>query len=350
MDKIKPTFGTINYQISKHINKRGASMLSPEIIGRVNDYYDNAVIYHFLRKEELTIDLGRVMKMYNLDKIKILSEEVQEIKYNEVSYKDLETYQFDSNQVNEPYLLKINSPLTIAIFRQIMEDYIIPNEKSKHRKNGFLSQLTKNRQLIYNLKHKISYYQDPSNWAELEELELGIGEMLRMSQSTSLDEEGDATSYNLGIKAIQGGHTNISLLDLLTLYSLVTNENKFGGDRITNLLFRDIDSPGSISNKFIAFENKVNHSFVDSLIETVSTDENELMNFMMQVFGVQNFRIKDAPKKLYLSESLEPVVNRFLSFQYGDFSNSIIITDNADIADKIGDSIKDNELLIEKLC
>ena len=163
MDKVKPTFGTINYQISKHINKRGASMLSPEIIGKVNDYYDNAVIYHFLRKEELTIDLGRIMKMYNLNKIKILSEEVQEVKYNEVSYKDLETYQFDSNQVNEPYLLKINSPLTIAIFRQIMEDYIIPNEKSKHRKNGFLSQLTKNRQLIYNLKHKISYYQDPSN-------------------------------------------------------------------------------------------------------------------------------------------------------------------------------------------
>ena len=157
LDAIIESYGKLNYSISKNITKRGVSLLGPEIMGRVNDYYDNAIIYHFFKKENLTLDIGRLMKMYNLDKIKILSEEIQEVKYNEVSYKALETYQFGSNEVNEPYLLKVNSPLTIAIFRQLMEDYIIPNEKVRHRQNGFLSKLVKNKQLIYNLKNKISY-------------------------------------------------------------------------------------------------------------------------------------------------------------------------------------------------
>ena len=105
------------------------------------------------------------------------------------------------------------------------------------------------------------------------------------SSSENTEEGTKQISFELPIKESEDSVNPIKLIDLLSLYDLLVNEGKFGGNRSTVFLSKDIKNKEAISRKFVDYQNLVGNSpeFAEKLFKSLSGDE-----------GV------DARKELYL--------------------------------------------------
>lgn len=334
----------LSYELLKSLKIHGKvdnpSSFSPTILNAVNDYYDNHVIFEFFKTNGQTINIPSLMKYLNISSIKLLEDEISEIKEND--YTKQEIIDLGIENIN------LKSQYGLALFRYLMEEYIIPNEKSKHPKNGFLSNFVKSSYLNYNLKNQMSWYLDESNYSELQKLELGISEIANKGGDSE-------SSYILPIvinndKIIQ----NITFMDLLTSYNLLTNEGRFGGNRVTNLFYRDLDNEDSISRKFIDFEKNITQEHINELIKHLANPENidEREAFLVNVFGQTNILVKDKPTVTIIDAKKNKVIN---TNRYFNFIDSKIMTaysykTNEQVGKEIIDIIKNKNIQIDKNC
>ena len=146
-----------------------------------------------------------------------------------------------------------------------MESYIIPKLKETHKSNGFLKNYTFSSYQSYNLKKQMSYYSDESNFKELEELERGISELFGKDFSKEYSQEEGKTirpSFNVNILSDGSRLEPTKAIDLLTLYNLITNEGRFGGNRASNLFFKDLDNFSPKSNTDLDKDKDIQENFL----------------------------------------------------------------------------------------
>lgn len=226
-----------------------------------------------------------------------------------------------------------------------MEEYIIPRAKEVHPENGFLQNYVKTKHLSYNLKHQISYYLDESNFNLLEELTLGISEMKGEGYSKIYrgeDHDNSAKSYNINIlKNDSSMPEGINLLDLLTMYNLITNEGRFGGNRASLLFYRDLSDKNSISRRFLNYEKEFKHDYVDKMISRLSDKNNvyERNYMILKIFGEVDVRDKDRPLKVNfdLNGYQHMSLNRYFNYAEEGFEEALYVQR---LDSKIEDTLK----------
>ena len=332
----------LHFDILKHLKINGKvdnpSSFDADILNSVNDYYDNHVIFEFFKTNGQTINLPSLMDYLNIRSIKLLDNDTQEIKESEYTKQEL----IDAKMEN----VNLKTQYGLALFRYLMEEYIIPNEKSKHPKNGFLSNFVKTSHLNYNLRNQMSYYLDESNYSELQKLELGISEIANKENDTN-------GSFNLPI--IMNADSvlqNMKFMDMLTIYNLLVNEGRFGGNRTTNLFYRDLDNIESISRKFINFEKNMTKQHVDELVSHLAKPENSDLRdvFLLKVFGVTDIMSKDKPTRVDIDtkKNKSLVINRYFNFLDSNIMTTYSYKTNEDMGKDIMDEIKSKNIRIDK--
>ena len=238
-----------------------------------------------------------------------------------------------------------------------MESYIIPKLKETHKSNGFLKNYTFSSYQSYNLKKQMSYYSDESNFKELEELERGISELFGKDFSKEYSQEEGKTirpSFNVNILSDGSRLEPTKAIDLLTLYNLITNEGRFGGNRASNLFFKDLDNLTSISRKFLTIEKNLKSKFIDDLISILETNTEAQKIFLLKSFGSENILHIDKNIELFLGKNkndkgTEISLNRYYTHPT-DITDATLTSSGLKIGQQTADGIKDNNLEIEIKC
>lgn len=333
----KDTAFNIISKIKVNGQKDNASDYDERILSRVNDFLDNQIAFNFLKQSGIKLDLIALMDYLNLNQINLLNNNLSKIEETSYTRADLKASNLD--------VLSISDQYSIALFRYLMEEYIIPRAKEVHPENGFLQNYVKTKHLSYNLKHQISYYLDESNFNLLEELTLGISEMKGEGYSKIYrgeDHDNSAKSYNINIlKNDSSMPEGINLLDLLTMYNLITNEGRFGGNRASLLFYRDLSDKNSISRRFLNYEKEFKHDYVDKMISRLSDKNNvyERNYMILKIFGEVDVRDKDRPLKVnfdmkgYQHMSL----NRYFNYAEEGFEEALYVQR---LDSKIEDTLK----------
>ena len=339
-----------NYNILKGLkisgNIENPSVANKDILNQINDYLDNQIIFDFMKNFNKSIDLVELMKYLNKSSISLLKNDTQSIEHLEYSDVDL----INSNQ----HILNLNSQYGIAQFRFLMENYIIPRMQELHPSNGFLKNYTYGSNLSYNLKKRMSYYLDESNFEELEELERGMNELFGKDFSKEQGKEGLVRqSYNANIfRNVSGNLETTKLIDLLTLYNIITNEGKFGGNRASNLFYKDLDNNESISRKFINFEKSIDENYVSDLIDKLKTNTEYQKIFLLKVFGSTDLSSSDKTFTLSLGKDdngINLIVNRYFT-HIDSIEDSTVHENLASTGESIVDKSRDKNIGIEIKC
>lgn len=348
-----PKFGSVeNYSILKSLklsgNKDNPSFIDKEIMSTLNDYYDNRVILSFFQQLGKSMNLISLLDYLGIDSIRLLKNDKQNIEFEDYTREQLLSLQKDK--------FNLGTQFGIAQFRYIMESYIIPHLKESHKSNGFLKNYTFGSYQSYNLKKQMSYYLDESNFKDLEELEKGMSELVGRNFSNEVEEEERMirNSFNVNILDVNGRTEPTKAIDLLTLYNLIVNEGRFGGNRASNLFYKDLDNLNSMSRKFIDFERNLTSEFVDELILKLTNSTNDQEIFLLNVFGSQDITSTDKEVVLSLGKSpdrpgYEIKVNRYFT-HLEDASGTSIYKTNEDIGEDLSKEFKLNNTEIIKKC
>ena len=99
-----------------------------------------------------------------------------------------------------------------------METYLIP--KMKKSGNEFLSEFIKKKTGNYNMKKQVNFYQDIWNF---EKMNLLDSEVLRLINNSD--------EFQFPLLKTGENISNIEYVDLLFLYNLIINKDRYGGDR-----------------------------------------------------------------------------------------------------------------------
>lgn len=341
-----------NYNILKGLfiagNKDNPPSLHKDFISLFNDYYDNRVILSFMQNLGKSIDLLGLLDYLGTNTIKLLKNDSQTIDYIDYTRDQL----INMNMLN----IDLGTQYGIAQFRYIMESYIIPKLKETHKSNGFLKNYTFSSYQSYNLKKQMSYYLDESNFKELEELERGISELFGKDFSKEYSQEEGKTirpSFNVNILSDGSRLEPTKAIDLLTLYNLITNEGRFGGNRASNLFFKDLDNLTSISRKFLTFEKNLKSKFIDDLVSVLETNTEAQKIFLLKSFGSENILHPNKNIELFLGkngdEGTEISLNRYYTHPM-DVSDATLTSSGLKIGQQTADAAKDNNLEIKVKC
>lgn len=297
-----------SFDIMKNIHLQGdKSMpisLSPSAINGANDYVDSMLLTQFLESLDFELDLGSlfgylkekgVSSIATKNSVTLLNKDKQTIKESSYSLDNLpmESIGFDNEYGR-------------AQFRYLMETYIIPFLKREYKDNGFFKNYTSNQHKNFNLSHKVSFYMDPSNAGKLEELEVGINQLVDNSSSSK---------YVLPIKLMGDTVSNIKVLDLLSIYDMMINEGRFGGNRTTALMSKDIKQPNSVAYKYAQYqlEKESTSEFVDTLTENLLRSRDARNNLYLRMFGKQQDGIKVDLDNSYDDSGSSIYVNRYFT-------------------------------------
>lgn len=338
-------------KINSDINN--PSSPNSEILDKINDYLDNRIIFNFFKSANLKFDIIELMNHLGINEISLLENDLSEVKVKNYTKEDIARL--------DKRVLSLDNQYGLALFRYLMEEYIIPNEKKIHSGNGFLKHYVKTNHLTYNLANKISYYLDESNFGELEELELGLNEMEGRGYSKTYNKNllsAKPVSYNLKIQLSDldektSAVTNIGLLDLLTIYNLLTNEGRFGGNRASNLFYKNLENKNAISRRFLNYEKSINHTQIDNIIQNLESENNinSRVNFLLKLFGEVNIKDKDKPVILKIQKNGNPhVVNRYFNFADSGLETAIVVKNEEFLTDDIIDISKLKNVLLDKEC
>ena len=270
--------------------------LSPDAINGANDYVDSMILTQFFKELKFDIDLHALFKELGKTSANLLEYDKMNIKERSYEVQDM------------PKTIDLATEYGRAQFKYVMEEYIIPHLKSKYKENGFLKAYSFSQHKNYNLKNKISYYMDPSNFAELEKLEIGIAQLIDRSGTGG---------YVMGIKSMANNTSNIRVMDLLSLYDMITNEGRFGGNRTTALLSKDMDVPGAISKQYADFQLKYGESpdFTVKLQALLEKDPSARGNLFLRMFGktIRGTRSVSLTQSRGENEGTKIVMNRYFT-------------------------------------
>lgn len=289
------------YNINKEVKLGGDAessiMLSDSMISKVNDYYDYNIIKDFTKIEGFTIHLPTLMNYLGINKINLLE-------YDKVNISE-KTFNIDNLPFDD---IDLRTEYGTAQFRYLMENYIINNEKGKYPSNGFLNNYVKNIHKNFNLKNKIQYYLDKSNFAELEELEIGMS-LLIANQPVKNDFSADNKNKDYTVPGKinnDGSLERFKLIDLLTMYDIIVNEGRFGGNRATIFFSKDISNEESLSRKFVEYQKLVeeNDMYSDDLERTLISDADKRKIFYFKVFAEVDLNNKELQKSVDLGPNI----------------------------------------------
>jgi hypothetical protein len=343
-DAIVAKYGSdLNYNVLKAIKLAGKidnpSVVNKDVMSSINDFYDNRVIFEFLKGYKNEINLLKVMEILGLSSITLLEHDISTVKTKEYTSEDLTNQKLS--------LINLGTPHGIAQFRFIMENEIIPYFKSTYPNNGFLKNYTFGSYLSYNLRKKIGFYLDPSNFEDLEDLEMGMSELVDKAYDSGIRK----ISYNFNVMQNKVGNLQpTKVLDLLTLYNLITNEGRFGGNRASNLFYRDLNNPNSIARSFIDFERNAGSDFANKLIKSLEDDDKIRDVLLFKLFAQPDYTNNDKPMLLNLGEKIDAItVNRYYSHS-DDITEGRISKEVITLGENIGDSLSANNIMIERDC
>jgi hypothetical protein len=190
-----------------------------------------------------------------------------------------------------------------------MENNIIPYLKSKVRTNGFLKEYTFGEYKNYNLRNKLSYYMDPSNLQELNNLEIGMAQLIKSSNPL----------FNLPIKKVNEGIESMKAIDLLYIYDLLINEGRFGGNRSTIFFSKDIKDKGALSRQFVDFQTDIHKdkTFTKNLQKELEESKDARQVLYFRLFGKN-----DGEKRtLSLKDVFDPEIKKKIPGQGIEINN-----------------------------
>lgn len=312
-------------------------LLNDDALNALNDYFDNIVISKFIKQLNYKLDLESLMDYLKIDEIILLKDNKRDIEETNPLKRD-----------NLPYkTIDLSTEFGIAQFRYLMENYIIKHIKSVNKNNGFLKHYVFSTHKNFNLKNKINFYLDKSNFGELEDLEIGMSTLINRNNP----------EFDIPIKVTDDNKLeNFKLIDLLYLYDLIINEGRFGGNRATIFFSKDISNKNSLSRKFVEFQRLVDGSsiFINDLEKELLDSADKRAIMFLKVFGeVIN---KEQDKSVILVTPKEPgegaipiIVNRYYSLLDG-VENATLNLKSAGLAKAAINLIKNKEINIKIDC
>lgn len=192
---------------------------------------------------------------------------MKELEVNEINLlnPDLnETNFITMNMSDDDIILTLSNPSDIAQLNFLMENYIIKHMKSKTN-NTFLKELKKTERGNYNMRKHVKVYYEDVNFKILNELDNGVHKLIN-----AIDD-----NNSLPIVFINDeNYSNVSFIDLLFLYNLITNKDSAGGNRQTNFFKEYISKSGSLAEDFYTFQTELDNSeeFYNELNKNVENE------------------------------------------------------------------------------
>lgn len=259
---------------------------SDDLLNKMNDWFDSVIVSKFIKSRDIKLDVDKILDYMGKDQLSLMKDDKQQIAaetYKKGGYAN--PYASPEEKLATPGPeIDLSTEYGLAQFRYVMENSIIPFIKSKARTNGFLKEYTFGEHKNYNLRSKLSYYMDPSNLQELNNLEIGMGQLIKSSNSL----------FNLPIKKVNEGIENIKAIDLLYMYDLLINEGRFGGNRATILFSKDIKDKSALSRQFVDFQTSVHKDkgFVNDLQAELKDNKDSRMMLYFRLFGKNDGEVR----------------------------------------------------------
>ena len=156
-----------------------------------------------------------------------------------------------------PYILRLDNENNINKFRSYVENYAIPLLKDKLKNNKFVQLLT------FGLRQGVPFYKLPLNMVQVDNTQ----------KTRALYEEALYAFNNLNKVKITG--IDMNLVDMLYLYNLVVNQDKFGPNSMTRI-FEDLVSSGNEDLLIYDFNNWIDSQNIEDLVNRFRTEENSI--------------------------------------------------------------------------
>lgn len=266
----------INQETRIFNSKNMPIYFSEALLSKINDWYDNVTISKFIKGLDLKLSINDLLDYLEIPQITLMQDSKTEV-LTSIYKKDAFNNFVDPIKVTSNPIIDLSTEYGLAQFKFLMENDIIPHLKLKSPENGFLKAYIFSRYKNYNLRNQIAFYTDPSNLNELNNVEVGMAQLIRS----------EGKLFNPPIKVVGNNLESIRAVDLLYLYDLITNEGKFGGNRATIFFSKDIKNESSFSRQFIEFQRKVDSdsNYLNQIKTELATDPNFRKAMYLKLFG-----------------------------------------------------------------
>lgn len=243
-------------------------------------------------------------------------------------------------------ILDLSSASNIAQFKFLMDMYLIPNMKKQG--NEFLSEFVKKKTGNYNMKKQVNYYQDIWNF---EKMNLLDSEFLKLIN--------DLEDFQFPLLKTGENTSNIKFINLLFLYNLIINKDRYGGDRATMFFNQYILQDNSLAQSFYKFQNEQDSTgdLLNKLEENINNEDFRNLVY----FSLFNKTLKDGTRSavIKVDESEDGQLAREEGYKVDKSFNIVnkyytlldsVESDTVSLTENIENTIKESGTIVELVC
>jgi hypothetical protein len=146
-DSIKIDSAAINKEVRILNSKNMPFKFSDNLLSKINDWYDDVVIFEFLKDQHIKLDVNQLMDYLGISKINLMRDSKNAV--------EADTYRKGSD-LGPNAIIDLSTEYGLAQFKYVMEQNIIPYLKLKNPDNGFLKEYVFGKYRNYNLRNQVS--------------------------------------------------------------------------------------------------------------------------------------------------------------------------------------------------
>jgi len=296
--------------------------LDSSLIRKATGYYTDKLIFDFINSH---------------DKLKSINFIVPE-GYSYYNDGDSKTVVTDPNGVK----INLSSPTGLASFKIYFESYL-KNLTGGVDKSG--NELPNYSDTLFNdlVGHVDTDYK--GNDVHIFKLPLDMQNLKSTSDQSKLsgymNKLNDLTKENYVFKSAVDSDGNPILMkssDLLYLYNLVVNKDRFGSYRLTKLFENDSTTDGTLSKDFIMYQGEVEKDHVSKSVEGYTQKDPK--------YKIDD--IEDLYSKLISDKTSSINTDRTFAINTKDYKYSALGKD--DLIIKVKDLMKNNKVMLDLNC
>lgn len=253
-------FSTLS-KIRSRGSKASPISLNKDMLDKSADTLFEIILLNWMADFDFNLDLTDFM-LNNFDKnqLKIIKNDRTQVALNNV----------DSDNPGDAFIIDFSKEYDRAKFKYLMEIYLIPKFKQLFSNNAFFKEYTYKKDIGFNMKRSIKWYQNKSRADTTLKVEAGL-------ENISMNADNKYTIPAL-VRKNSEIIESVPIMDLLTIYDRMLNLKRFGGNRSTMFFSNTKSTPESLNVNLLQYQSQLEEDkekFINDLIDKVLVNPND---------------------------------------------------------------------------
>lgn len=256
-------FSTLS-KIRNRGSKASPISLNKDMLDKSADTLFEIILLNWMADFDFNLDLTDFMlNNFDRNQLKIIKNDRTQVVLSSV----------DSDNPEDAFVINFSKEYDRAKFKYLMEIYLIPKFKQLFSNNAFLKEYNYKKDVGFNMKRSIKWYQNKSRADTTLKVEAGL-------ENISMNADNKYTISAL-VKKDSEIVESILIMDLLTIYDRVINLKRFGGNRTTMFFSNTKSKPESLNVNLLQYQSQLEEDkekFINNLVDKALANPDDSEN------------------------------------------------------------------------